>query len=113
MFAPIFLFTNIVAFLFVYYMGVGSPYYDVWAGDQLVNLGSPIGIRQFYMQGWSATGADLQHFGLNQAHVVFTSGNAVVQANLKGQGLSNDPIAYNSNSQRKVVKLYNGYLISI
>src|SRR5690554_3147673 len=94
-------------------IAANKSYYDVWAGDGLINLGSPIGLRQFYMQGWSATGADLQHFGLNQAHVVFTSGNAVVQANLKGQGLSNDPIAYNSNSQRKVVKLYNGYLISI
>jgi hypothetical protein len=89
-----------------------ETFYSVWAGNQLINLGSPLGIRQFYMQGWSATGADLQHFGLNQAHVVFTIGDAVVQANLKGQGLSNNQNAYTNNNQRKFLRTPDGNLHS-
>src|SRR5690554_278188 len=84
-------------------------YYKLWAGNQLINLGSPIGVRQFFFQNWSATGATLQTFG-NDANVVFTSGNAIVQANLKGQGLSNDQNAFFNSSQRKFVKTSNGDL---
>src|SRR5690606_37624203 len=84
-------------------------YYKLWAGNQLINLGSPIGVRQFFFQNWSATGATLQTFG-NDANVVFTSGNAIVQANLKGQGLSNDQNAFFNSSQRKFAKTSNGDL---
>jgi hypothetical protein len=31
----------------------GNPYYKLWAGSQLINLGSPIGVRQFYFQNWT------------------------------------------------------------
>jgi hypothetical protein len=90
------------------------PIYNVWAGNQLINLGSSIGVRQFYFQNWAATGANLQSFGPgNQQRVVFTSGDAVIQANFKGQGLSNQTNAYANNSQRKFVRTDDGWLHSV
>ncbi len=90
------------------------PLYNVWAGDQQINLGGLIGTKNFYFQNWSATGANLQPFGSgNQSRVIFTSSNAVVQANLKGQGLSNNQNAYTNNSQRKFVKTDDGFLHSV
>jgi V8-like Glu-specific endopeptidase len=90
------------------------PIYNVWAGDQQINLGSPLGVRQFYFQNWSANGANLLPFGAgNQSRVVFTSGDAVVQANLKGQGLSNSEVAYTNNSQRKFLWINPGRLHSV
>ncbi len=85
-----------------------KPYYNVWAGNQQINLGNPIGIKQFYLQNWTATGADLQAFSHNHQKVVFTSPNALVQANFKGQGLSNSEEGYASNSQRKFVRTNDG-----
>lgn len=90
------------------------PIYNVWAGDQQINLGSPIGVRHFYFQNWSATGANLLPFGAgNQSRVVFTSGDAVVQANYKGQGLSNSEEGYANNSQRKFLWTNPGRLHSV
>src|SRR5690606_23642842 len=90
-----------------------GTYYNVWAGNQQINLGSPLGVRQFYLQNWSATGANLQEFTPNHQRVVFTSPNAVVQANYKGQGLSNNQNAYANNSQRKFVRTNDGVLYNL
>jgi len=90
-----------------------GTYYNIWAGDQQINLGSPIGVRQFYLQNWTSTGADLQAFSHNHQKVVFTSPNAVVQANLKGQGLSNNQNAYLNNSQRKFVRTNDGVMYNL
>ena len=85
-------------------------YYKLWAGDRQFDLGGSIGTRNFYFQNWSATGANFANYG-NEIWPVFTSSNAVVQANFKGQGLSNDQNAYSSSSQRKFVKtLGDNYL---
>lgn len=90
-----------------------GTYYNIWAGDQQINLGSPIGARQFYLQNWTSTGADLQAFSHNHQKVVFTSPNATVQANLKGQGLSNSEEGYTSNSQRKFVRTNDGVMYNL
>ena len=99
--------------IFINQLISSGTYYNVWSGDQQIYLGSSIGTRNFYMQGWSSTGADLQPFGLNQASVVFTSSNAVVQANFKGSLLSTDGNSYANNSQRKFVRDNYGYLYNV
>ena len=89
-------------------------FYSVQAPlTQTVNLGGSIGTRTFYFQNWSATNASLQQVGSNppgydQKAVVFTSTGATVNANLKGQLMSNDQNGISSGSQRKLVRTDNG-----
>jgi hypothetical protein len=90
-----------------------GTYYNIWAGDQQINFGSPIGVRQFYLQNWTSTGANIIPLTLNHQRVVFTSPDASVQANLKGQGLSNSEEGYTSNSQRKFVRTNDGVMYNL
>jgi Secretion system C-terminal sorting domain len=92
-------------------IGPNKTYYNCWSGDQQIPV-SGIGTRNFYFQGWTATGANLQFYG-NEAWTEFTSSNAVVKAILKGQGLSGDVNAFNSSSERKFVQSRDGTLFSI
>ncbi len=98
----------------------GQPYYSVQSPlTQTVNLGGTIGTRTFNFQNWSTTGGvSLQQVGSNppgydQKAVVFTSTNATVNANLKGQLMSNDQNGISSNSQRKLVRTDNGRYHSV
>ncbi len=90
-------------------------YYSVQSPlTQTKNLGGAIGTRTFYFQNWSTTGgASLQQVGSNppgydQKAVVFTSAGATVNANLKGQLMSNDQNGVSNPSQRKMVRTDNG-----
>ncbi|MCW8805841.1 MAG: T9SS type A sorting domain-containing protein [Ignavibacteriaceae bacterium] len=67
----------------------------------------------FYNWGWSGTDPLTQNNIVNDYYetpVVFRNGNANVTANLKGTELSNDPNAFSSNSQKKLVRDSYGYL---
>jgi len=92
-----------------------EPYYSIQSLlTQTKNLGGSIGTRTFYFQNWSTTGgASLQQVGSNppghdQKAVVFTIAGATVNANYKGQLMSNDQNGISSGSQRKLVRTDNG-----
>lgn len=96
------------------YTGNNPPYYKVKALQyQDINLGGSIGTRRFYFQNWSGMDAQFQYPNALETGVVFTSSNAVANANHKGTGLSNQSTAYNSNSQRKSVRLGSGALLNL
>jgi hypothetical protein len=81
----------------------GRPYYSVRAPlTQNIDLGGSLGTRDFYFQNWSGTGATFQNAYANETGVVFTSGNATVQANYKGHLLSSISAATSGNNQRKL-----------
>ncbi len=86
-------------------IGPNKTYYNCWSGDQQIPV-SGIDTRNFYFQGWTATGANLQFYG-NEAWTEFTSGNAIVSAILKGQGLSNDQHTF-KNGPRKFIQTFDG-----
>ncbi|MCH7723531.1 MAG: hypothetical protein IIC76_09425 [Bacteroidetes bacterium] len=87
-----------------------KPYYSVGALDeQPINLGGGLGTHKFYFQNWTGTDVSFQDANANQTGVVFTSSNAVLTANLKGNLLSNSPGGLSTNSQRKIVRTDNGY----
>lgn len=87
------------------------PTYKLWAGDQEMDIPG-VGNRMCYLQGWSAvSGANLADYG-EESWPVFTSGDVIVQAKYKGQGLSDNINAYTNSSQRKFVN-NAGFLFSI
>ncbi|MCH7772528.1 MAG: hypothetical protein IIA49_16180, partial [Bacteroidetes bacterium] len=91
-------------------IAANKPYYSVGTLDeQPINPGGGIGTRDFYFYNWSGTGVSFQDANANQTGVVFTSSNAVLTANLKGNLLSNSPGGFSTNSQRKIVRTDNGY----
>ena len=69
--------------------------------------------HKFFLQNWSGTGVTFQSTGSPQTGVVFTSGSAVVTANLKGQLLSNEGSGFSSNGQRKIVRDNSGFYHSV
>jgi hypothetical protein len=74
------------------------PNYSVKSpGYQDINLGGQIGIHRFYFHNWSGTDVDYENTNSDETGVVFTSSNAIANANLKGQGLSNNQNAYANN----------------
>jgi hypothetical protein len=91
----------------------GKPCYMAkLPASQDINLGSTLGTRKFYFQNYSSSGAtDLNQnknlYGYYETPIVFTSNTAVVNANLKGVQLSSTPTAFESNSQRKIVRTVN------
>jgi hypothetical protein len=95
------------------------PYYSVKAESMFDATLSHTGkTHRFYFNGWSGANYQMQQVGSNpqgfdQKAVVFTNDNALVNANYKGVGLSNQQDAFTSNSQRKGVKAQNGNLLSI
>ncbi|HSW53546.1 MAG TPA: T9SS type A sorting domain-containing protein [Ignavibacteriaceae bacterium] len=94
------------------------PYYSVKSSTQditLTNTGNPAGrSHKFYFRNWSydANKISLQTPGSNETAVVFKTSDAVLSANLKGTNLSEDPDAYNTTSQRKIVKIPDAGLYS-
>jgi len=90
------------------------PYYLVSNSvSQDIYLSQTDKTHKFYIQNWSAGGANFQNANNVETAVVFTSANAVVTASLKGTQLSNKSSAYNNSGQRKVLRLPNGYLIAV
>ncbi|MGD8777562.1 MAG: T9SS type A sorting domain-containing protein [Ignavibacteria bacterium] len=63
-----------------------------------------------YFLNWSSNGADFQNANVVETPVVFTASDAVVSANYKGTGLSNNNNAFGNTSQRKFVRTDNGDL---
>ena len=99
---------------------VGKPCYSVKTPEvQNINLGSPQGTHKFYFQNYSSTGtgALTQNNYVNGTYetpIVFTSGDAIVNANLKGVQLSSTSSAFESNSQRKIVRsVYDAALYQV
>ena len=87
------------------------PYYSVKADQtQDIYLSETGKTHKFYFRGWSGTDVAIESSTSLETGVVFTNGNAVVNANLKGTQLSDDAGAYLNNSQRKFVRTDNGYL---
>jgi hypothetical protein len=88
------------------------PYYSVNSPDM-----QPITVNgeshKYFLQNWSGTGVTFQSTGSSQTGVVFTSGSAVVTANLKGQLLSNEGSGFSNNGQRKIVRDNSGYYHSV
>ncbi|MDR3666388.1 MAG: T9SS type A sorting domain-containing protein [Ignavibacteriaceae bacterium] len=86
------------------------PVYSVKTPEvQNINLGSPQGTHKFYYQNYSSTGTSAltQNNYVNGSYetpIVFTSGDAIVNANLKGVQLSSTSTAFESNSQRKIIR---------
>ena len=81
------------------------PYYSVKApAYQDINLGGIIGTSRFYFQNWNGTNVSFQYPNSVETGVVFTSSNAVVNANLKGTELSDEEEAYNNPGQSKFIK---------
>ncbi len=102
-------------FLLQGYPNWDPPYYSVQCPlTQTKNLGGSSGTRTFYFQNWSTYGGvSLQQVGSNppgydQKAVVFTSASSIVNANLKGQLMSNDQNGVSNPSQRKMVRTDNG-----
>ena len=69
--------------------------------------------HKFFFQNWSGTNAQFQYPNALETGVVFTDGNAVVTANLKGQLLSNQSNGFSNNGQRKIVRDNSGYYHSV
>src|ERR1035438_6718760 len=96
-----------------YNPSLGKPCYSVKTpAEQNINLGSSQGTHKFYFQNYSSTGTRslTQNNNVNGSYetpIVFTSVDAVVNANLKGIQLSNNSSTFSSNSQRKVFSTYS------
>ena len=90
------------------------PYYSVQAiSPQQITLDPPIGIRNFSFYKWTAepsNSASFQNATSSTSGVVFNSAEAIVNANMKGQGLSNTSEGISSPSQRKIVRTEDGRL---
>ena len=88
------------------------PYYSVKVNltqdITLYSTGNSAGrSHKFYFRNWSydANKISLQTPGSNETAVVFKTSDAELSANLKGTNLSDDTKAYNTTSQRKIVKI--------
>ena len=70
--------------------------------------------RKFYFENWEASiinnqpSAQFENGYLQETGVVFKDPNAIVNANLKGQLMSNSTSGISSTSQRKIVRTDNG-----
>ena len=96
------------------YTGNNPVYYSVQAiSPQPINLGGSIGTRNFYFRNWGSTNVSFQNSNSVTTGVVFNSSNAVVNANFKGQGLSDNTNAYSSNNQRKFARTPDGILHNV
>ena len=85
--------------------GFTPPFYSVKAiSPQDIPLTQTGKTHKFYFRSWSGTGVQLQNANAQETPVVFTSGNAVVNANLKGHLLSDASLAFSGNGQRKLVR---------
>jgi hypothetical protein len=98
--------------------GSGSYYVIRASLTQNINFGGTIGFHSCNFINWSSTGATLSQTGANpsgfdEKAVVFTSANAIVQANYKGIHLSGNPSAYAHSSQKKMVRSDDGKLHTV
>jgi hypothetical protein len=100
-------------FLLQGYPNWTPPYYTVRA-PQTVNFGGPIGVRNVYLQNWSASpanSASFQNANASETPVVFNNSGATVSANVKCSMLSSNASTFSNNSQRKLVRTsYDGWL---
>ena len=81
------------------------PYYSVKAiSPQDIPLTQTGKTHKFYFQDWTGSGVQFKYTTAQETPVVFTSGNAVVNANLKGHLLSDASLAFSGNGQRKLVR---------
>ena len=64
--------------------------------------------RKFYFRNWAGSEIEYEDEKLEETGVVFTDGDAVAEAVLKGQLMSNEQNGISSNSQRKLVRTDNG-----
>jgi hypothetical protein len=87
----------------------GKPFYSVKVDqEQIIPIN---GVNhKFIFQNWSGTDAQFQYPNALETGVVFTDGNAAINANLKGVQVSNYSGVYNNNGQRKFVRTDDGYL---
>ncbi len=97
------------------YTGTTPVYYSVKSESvqdiSLTNTGVPSGRNhKFYFQNWSGTNVNFQNPNALETPVVFTQEGATAQANLKGTQISNSAKAFNSSSQRKMVRTDDGFL---
>jgi len=87
-----------------------KPYYSVKAeSPQTININGRD--HTFYFQNWEASpsnGVTFQNASSLETAVVFNSSGTTVKAVMKGTELSNSTVAFNRNSQRKVVRTDNG-----
>ena len=90
-----------------------SPYYSIQA-PQSVDFGGTLGIRNVYLQNWSAdpsNNASFEDANSSETGVVFNSSNSTtIKANLKVLHLSNDASAFSNNRQRKLIETKSGSL---
>ena len=87
----------------------GYPFYSIKAVNQPMNLGGSIGTRNFSFFKWNALqGANISSTESPETPVEFTSQNAIVEAVLKGNLMSNVTDGINSNSQRKIIRTSDG-----
>jgi len=81
------------------------PYYSVKAiSPQDIPLTQTGKTHKFYFQDWTGSGVQFKYTTAQETPVVFTSGNATVNANLKGHLLSDASLAFSGNGQRKLVR---------
>jgi hypothetical protein len=89
------------------------PYYSLKAEPQLIDLSGNRGTRLFNFYKWnSPNGASFQAPLTDETPVVFTSGNATVEAVMKGNLMSNQTNALNT-SQKKFVRLDDEIYVTI
>jgi hypothetical protein len=97
-----------------YNPSLGKPCYSVKVpSEQNINLDAPQGTHKFYFQNYTSTdtGSVTQNNNQNgyfETPVVFRSSSAIINANLKGVQLSSTYSAFESNSQRKIVRAEHG-----
>ena len=93
------------------------PNYSAQAvSPKSITLDPPIGDRTFFFRKWYAdpvNSASFENSNSASTGVVFKSDQAVVNAILKGQGLSDDQNAYSSGSQRKFIKSSSGMPVNV
>ncbi len=87
----------------------GNPHYSVgFPTGQTITVGGTNHTLNLF--GWSASGATIQNTTANQTGVVFTSSNATVTANVKGNLLSSVSSASGYGNQSSIVRDYQGNL---
>ena len=87
------------------YTGNNPVYYSVKAiSPQDIPLTQTGKTHKFYFQDWTGSGVQFKYTTAQETPVVFTSGNAVVNANLKGHLLSDASLSFSGNGQRKLVR---------
>ena len=98
-----------------YYADPSSKFYSLNIESyQEITIGSIN--HKFYFQNWDATlsskngeggiisnSADFEDANATQTKVVFNNAGAIINANLKGNQLSNSSNTFSNNSQRKII----------